>query len=78
MRWAAMAQYTFSIEADDLRTEHVEERAHESDEVAVRDAAKMLGPGHIAVSLGRGTGDEVEWLGAWDWCEGEPRWSAEE
>lgn len=70
--------YTFSIEGDDLATEHLEVRVLENDVAAVVVAAKLLGPGHAAVSVGRGEGDAVEWLGAWDWCEGKPRWTAEE
>lgn len=73
-----MAEYTFNVEGDDLKTEHVQVRILEDDEAAVHVAARLLGPGHVAVSVGRGEGDAVEWLGAWDWCDGQPRWAPEE
>ena len=73
-----MPPYTFIIEGDDLTTGKVEERLLENDAAAAQVAARLLGSGHVAVSVGRGAEDEIEWLGAWDWCEGQPRWTPEE
>lgn len=73
-----MAEYTFSVDGRDLGDERVETRVLENDKAAMDVGARTLGPQHQSVSVGRGSGDAVEWLGAWDWCEGAPRWTRDE
>jgi hypothetical protein len=49
-----------------------------NDLEAIQVAGEMLGAaGFGLVCIGRGSGDEPEWLGAWDW-NGAARWWPEE
>jgi hypothetical protein len=46
--------------------------------MALEDARGVLAPDVTSVAVSRGVGDDLEFVGVWDWCEGEPRWTAEE
>jgi hypothetical protein len=60
-----MPQYTFRFDpAPEDRPDHLVQ-ALENDEVAVHVARRMLGP-NGRVRVGRGAGEGVEWLGAWE------------
>ena len=48
------------------------------DATAVQDVKLLLTEEHTSAALGRGSGDAVEFLGTWDWCEGQPRWTPDE
>jgi hypothetical protein len=67
-------EYTFDIPADDFHEGHRETRLLENDEVAVHVAARLLRQEHAAVLVGRGSGQDVEWLGSWEWQDGGPQW----
>lgn len=45
------------------------------DATAIGDTGKFVSTEHPSVALARGTGDEAEWLGAWDFEDGRPAWS---
>ena len=73
-----MPQYSFSLQHRDLEGEHLDVQELPGDQVAIDSAGQMLGPDHMAVSVGRGAGEDIEWLGAWDWFDGDPRWTIDE
>jgi hypothetical protein len=73
-----MGDYTFTIEARELSGERSEILHYDNDADAIFSGRDMLAPSHLSVGVGRGVDDAVEWLGAWDWCDGKPRWAPEE
>ncbi len=48
------------------------------DATAIEDAAGVLKAEHPTIAVARGSGGEAEFLGAWDWCCGQPKRTAEE
>jgi hypothetical protein len=46
------------------------------DATAVARATVFLSPELPVVGVARRSGDDLEFLGAWDWCGGAPRWAA--
>lgn len=61
-----MPHYTFQVyPASAGEPERTVQRL-ENDEVAVHVARRMLGIGRTSVGVGRGVGEEIEWLGAWE------------
>jgi hypothetical protein len=73
-----MGDYTFTIEGRELSGERSEILHYDNDADAVISGREMLDRSHLSVSVGRGVDDAVEWLGAWDWSEAQPRWTQEE
>jgi hypothetical protein len=69
-----MTPYTFSIESHRLEDERTGVLDLAMDFNAVTAAGAMLDECHESVSVGRDVGDEIEWLGVWDWCEGRRLW----
>jgi hypothetical protein len=48
------------------------------DDVSARSSAQALVTSdHASVAVARGLGGEAQFLGAWDWNGGAPRWTAE-
>jgi hypothetical protein len=73
-----MPTYTFTLEGRDLAHERVTTEEYGDDAKALIGASNLLGPDTLSVSVARGIGDEVEWLGAWDWSDGRNCWTPEE
>jgi hypothetical protein len=61
-----MPQYTFHLDPAPEDEADPIVQVLENDEVAVHAARRMLGVGRICVRVGRGAGEAVEWLGAWE------------
>lgn len=74
----AVPDYTISVEAEDLSREEAEVLHFDNDADALLAGADMLSEHHCSVAVARGTGDEAEWLGAWDWHAGGRRWTPDE
>lgn len=46
------------------------------DEMVIADAKGGLGEDVVSVAIARGSRlADTEWLGAWDWNDGEPKWT---
>ena len=45
---------------------------------AIKSSRSVVSERHRSIGIARGSGDEVEWLGVWDWTPGEPRWTPDE
>lgn len=60
-----MPQYTFHLEADPAGAPETTTAVFENDEVAVHVARRTLGTRRASVRVGRGAGEAVEWIGAW-------------
>ena len=61
-----MPQYTFRIEAPTAEASETLVEEFENDEVAVHVARRRLGARRASLRVGRGVGDNVEWIGVWD------------
>jgi hypothetical protein len=48
------------------------------DQIATSDAGKFVSSEHPSLGLARGSGDQAEFLGAWDWSDGRACWTPEE
>lgn len=73
-----MGEYSFSIEVAGLAGPQTDVQRYTSDGTAVHIGKLMLGLEHRSVRIGRGAGEGVEWLGTWDWYEGERCWTTED
>jgi hypothetical protein len=73
-----MPDYTISAESEDQSREEAEVLNFDNDADALLAAADMLSEHHRSVAVARGTSDEAEWLGAWDWDAGGRRWTPDE
>ena len=56
---------------------HHAERASD-DRTAISDTRHVVTPEHQSVVVARGSGGDVEFLGVWDWSDGQARWTPEE
>jgi hypothetical protein len=73
-----VSEYTFAFFRDRPESVFSRSLSFANDLEAIRVAGEMLGAAAFgSVSIGRGSGDEPEWLGAWDW-DGAARWWPEE
>lgn len=72
-----MAVYTLVITGSDGH-QHTTLSEFASDEMAVGDARGVVTEEHRSIAVGRGAGEAVEYLGAWDWAEDGVRWSPDE
>lgn len=79
-----VAEYTLIFYRDGPEPVHTQSLSFANDVEAIREAGAILaqqaqGQRQPATSIcvGRGSGDEPEWLGAWD-VDGVPRWRPEE
>lgn len=72
---APVDTYTFTLDGRELADERVTTRKFEDDASAVIAAADLLGDQVQSVGVARGSEDELEWLGAWDWYEGRSRYA---
>lgn len=61
-----MPQYTFHVDPASGGEPDRIVQALENDEVAVHVARRMLGVGRASVRVGRGAGEAVAWIGAWE------------
>ena len=73
-----MPTYTLVITGAENGHQHKPVTDFPNDTQAITDAREVLTEEHVSVAVGRGTGEAVEWLGVWDWCAGEPRWTRED
>jgi len=61
-----MPQYTFQVApASDGAPDRIVQSL-ENDEVAVHVARRLLSVGCASVRVGRGAGEGIDWLGAWE------------
>jgi hypothetical protein len=61
-----MPQYTFRIDPAPAGEPESVTQILENDEVAVHVARRMLGAQRACMRVGRGAGEAIEWLGAWE------------
>jgi hypothetical protein len=61
-----MPQYTFHVDPMSGGEPSRVVKVLENDEVAVHVARRMLGVDGACVRVGRGAGEDVKWLGAWE------------
>lgn len=61
-----MPQYTFRLDTAGTGEAETITQVLENDEVAVHVARRMLGARAARLRVGRGAGELVEWLGAWE------------
>ncbi|WP_374471191.1 hypothetical protein [Phenylobacterium sp.] len=73
-----MPTYTLVITGAKDGHQHTTLTTFGDDATAVGDVKHVLTADHTSVAVGRGAADSVEFLGVWDWCEGEPRWTPDE
>jgi hypothetical protein len=73
-----MRTYTLVITGAADGHQHTALTTFGDDATAVADVKHVLTSEHTSVAVARGAGDTVEFLGAWDWCGGEPRWTPDD
>jgi len=73
-----MTTYTLVVTGAADGHQHTSLADFPDDRTLIADARDVLTPEHTSIAVGRGAGPGVEWLGAWDWCEGAPRWTPED
>lgn len=73
-----MPQYTFHVDPTGEDAPERRVQALENDEVAVHVARRMLGAGPTRVRVGRGAGESVQWLGAWETQSRRAEWRDED
>lgn len=71
-----MPAYTLVITAADGR-EHITLSDFPSEEVAISDAGQFVSAEHPSVAIARDAGEAMDFLGAWDWGDGQHRWTRE-
>jgi hypothetical protein len=71
-----MAVYTLVITMPD-GTQATTLSDFADDRTAIGDTGVFVSDELPSVAVARGAGDAVEFLGAWDWNNGQARWSAE-
>jgi hypothetical protein len=62
----SMPQYIFRLDPASEDDADAIVQTLENDEVAVHVARRMLDVGRASVRVGRGAGEAVQWLGAWE------------
>lgn len=73
-----MPKYTFRIDPGPAGGSETTTEVFENDEVAVHVARRRLGTRQVSVQVGRGVGEAVRWIGAWqggrrvEWRDAEP------
>jgi hypothetical protein len=71
-----VAVYTLVVTMPDgNQATTVSDFAH--DRTTIGDTGVFVSAEHPSVAVARGAGDAVEFLGAWDWNDGQARWTAE-
>lgn len=61
-----MPQYIFRLDFAAAGEPETIIQVLENDEVAVHVARRMLGARRACMHVGRGSGEAIEWLGAWE------------
>lgn len=81
----AVAEYTFTFHRDGPEPTFSQSLSFESDADAIREGGELLAAQAEfvrqptrSICVARGSGDEVEWLGAWDWTDGVAAWVPED
>ena len=46
-----------------------------NDKAAIGDTGQFVSTEHPSVAIARGAGGDVEFMGAWDWNDGDPSWT---
>lgn len=72
-----MPQYIFRLDPASEDGAEAIVQTLENDEVAVHVARRMLGVGRASVRVGRGAGEAVRWLGAWETRSRRAAWREE-
>lgn len=72
-----MPIYTLVITSADGR-QHTTTSDFADDRTAIGDMGVFVSGEHPFAALARGAGEEAEFLGAWDWTDGQARWWPEE
>lgn len=73
-----MPIYTLTITGTDDGHQHTTVVDFSDDASVIADTRAVLDQEHASLAIARGRGDEVEFMGVWDWCEGQPRWTPDE
>ena len=68
-----MATFSFIISTADGR-QHVNVTEFDDDASAIKAAGDVVDAEHPSVAVSRGAGDEVRYLGAWDFDDGRAVW----
>lgn len=72
-----MATYTLTITGSNGH-QHNTLADFPDDATIIADVRTVVDPEHPTIAIGRGSGGDVQYLGAWDWCAGDPKWTPEE
>lgn len=72
-----MAIYTLTITGENGH-QHTQVAEFSDDASIIADLRGVVDAEHPAIAIARGKGADIEFLGAWDWCGGEPRWTPDE
>jgi hypothetical protein len=80
----AVAEYTFAFFRDEPEPLFTQSLSFADDAEAIREGGELLRSQQElvrkparSICVARGSGDEAEWLGAWDFDDGATRWSAD-
>ena len=72
-----MATYTLVITGANGH-QHTTFSDFPDDQTAIADTGVFVSTEHPTVALARGAGEDVEFLGAWDFEGGQPSWRPED
>lgn len=68
-----MPLYTLTLTGADGR-QHTTHDEFPDDETAICNAARLVTPQQPTLAVTRGTGEEIEYLGGWDWSGDAAQW----
>lgn len=69
-----MGDYTLVTTLADGQ-QHTTSTDSPDDETLVASVREQLSATYVSIAIARGLGDEVDWLGVWDWNDGDPSWT---
>lgn len=73
-----MPVYTIVVTGAGDGHQHTTLSEFPDDRTAVEDTRHVLTAEHPSIAVARGSGADVQFLGAWDWSDGQTRWTPEE
>lgn len=72
-----MAIYTLTITGENGH-QHAQVVEFSDDRAIIADLKNVVDAEHPAIAIARGVDPDLEFIGVWDWCGGEPAWTPDE
>ncbi|MDP3611741.1 MAG: hypothetical protein Q8R98_07810 [Rubrivivax sp.] len=69
-----MSNYTLVTTTTDGQ-QHTTSTDFPDDEAIIQSVRDQVSEKYVSIAIARGLGDEVDWMGVWDWNEGSPTWA---